>query len=830
MKIQRYYLLIVAFLCAVSGSAEPFRLYIEDLCVKLGQDCEVSVLLDNDVQEFTGFQTQIHLPIGMTLVETYDAEEDANTAFYLNDERKRCSHDLQYAQQTDGSYKLLGGGNGLHAYRGNSGTELFHFTVRVATTFSAPATIRITNTLFTDYDTKGYSFADETCNVTVNKSSVFTPGYYIITNYRDPIGGAMYDNMDNVDHDQSSYATNGLNKLKWCISSNHNPQLGTFTYDATLKGQEWATQRGLAYMVWQAIPVENHENGYYLRNLATGRYIHTIDELEAAIELTESPSEQDIYTVSITEDAMQEDAGNIYCSFANPNLFHLSGVVAGLHASDWKGSVVAWDYTASESTWAIRNVTEDELEIISKALIIEKALDALDSNTETLFSIDGFTPASSEELNEWVNVAAVDGLVTQSTQITSNTSDPTEGANMGYLLDGNTYTFWHSNWHSTTTALHNLVVDLGKDVEEVSLKFASREFNFNGAPRVFAIYGSSDGSNWTAIGTSEVNWIETPYATSMSTTSYHSHVGWLTSPLGYRYMKLEVEHAGGIEGEYLDYTSSNNLYFNLSELRAYEGKPWKTIAINSIAAPALKTATEELIAQAQEELAKGNLTPETLAALNAATDNLKYAVENRVNTLRDDADYDGTEAKRVNIDYIRNFTSTDWDPLYIPFSMSYEEWADDFEIAAINNVRHDDTNGDGLLDRISIEARMVKSGKLQPNRPYIIRAKSIGTKTLHAAETLLTPAEQNSIDCSTVDTKFVFTGSYENIAASELTEYGCKVLSGGIVVPANLPLNPYRWYITTEEKGSGIKGDMNDDGRISIVDVNILVNVLAGKN
>lgn len=204
-------------------------------------------------------------------------------------------------------------------------------------------------------------------------------------------------------------------------------------------------------------------------------------------------------------------------------------------------------------------------------------------------------------------------------------------------------------------------------------------------------------------------------------------------------------------------------------------------------------------------------------------------MENRVNTLQDDTNYTGTEAKRVNVDYIRNFNSTNWEALYIPFSMNYAEWANDFEIAAINNIRHEDTNGDGIFDRVSIEARMVKSGNLLPNRPYLIRTNTPGKKTLHAADALLTPAEQTSIDCSTVDTKFVFTGSYESIAASDLKEYDCKVLSEGFVVPANTSINPYRWYITTEEKGSSLKGDMNGDGKISIVDVTLLVDVLKGK-
>ena len=51
-----------------------------------------------------------------------------------------------------------------------------------------------------------------------------------------------------------------------------------------------------------------------------------------------------------------------------------------------------------------------------------------------------------------------------------------------------------------------------------------------------------------------------------------------------------------------------------------------------------------------------------------------------------------------DITYTRTFNNTSWQSLYIPFSMTYDDWKDDFEVAFINSVRQYDNDEDGVVD------------------------------------------------------------------------------------------------------------------------------------
>ena len=52
----------------------------------------------------------------------------------------------------------------------------------------------------------------------------------------------------------------------------------------------------------------------------------------------------------------------------------------------------------------------------------------------------------------------------------------------------------------------------------------------------------------------------------------------------------------------------------------------------------------------------------------------------------------------VDIYYTRYF-STNWEAIYLPFSLKYEDWKDDFEVARINGIHQYDDNEDGDIDR-----------------------------------------------------------------------------------------------------------------------------------
>lgn len=149
--------------------------------------------------------------------------------------------------------------------------------------------------------------------------------------------------------------------------------------------------------------------------------------------------------------------------------------------------------------------------------------------------------------------------------------------------------------------------------------------------------------------------------------------------------------------------------------------------------------------------------------------------------------------------YTRNFSAANtWQALYVPFVMQYSDWADRFDVAAINNF-HEYTNANGETERIELEVRYVKSGKLRANIPYLIRAKEAGEQSIMLNDVTLKATASNSVACSSTERKYTFTGTYDAIDGLQTKDY--IFVSGGKLCKANNDadvLKPMRWYLTIE--------------------------------
>ena len=172
-------------------------------------------------------------------------------------------------------------------------------------------------------------------------------------------------------------------------------------------------------------------------------------------------------------------------------------------------------------------------------------------------------------------------------------------------------------------------------------------------------------------------------------------------------------------------------------------------------------------------------------------------------SLRDGDIYTQTStSKAKSISYTRTFNNTAWQALYIPFSMSYDDWKDDFDVACINGIRQLDKNDDGIIDETIMDVIKIKSGATAPNTPYLIKAKSNGEKTLSVSNTALYPAEEKSVDCRTTITEYTFTGTYKNIPSATMIANNYYSMGGGnlIMSDGSNDLKPYRWYMKVESR------------------------------
>ena len=164
-----------------------------------------------------------------------------------------------------------------------------------------------------------------------------------------------------------------------------------------------------------------------------------------------------------------------------------------------------------------------------------------------------------------------------------------------------------------------------------------------------------------------------------------------------------------------------------------------------------------------------------------------------------------TQIDNADVSYTRDFSKY-WEPLYIPFSLKYEDWKDDFEIAYINAVHQYDTNDDGDIDKTVLEFVKIKSGTTYPNTPYIIRAKEKGKKTLSAKYVTLYESDVNQIKCSTTAQEFIFTGNYKKVSTMDLMVYYTNkyTMHLGDINYINLitGVGAYRWYMEIKDRES----------------------------
>ena len=172
-------------------------------------------------------------------------------------------------------------------------------------------------------------------------------------------------------------------------------------------------------------------------------------------------------------------------------------------------------------------------------------------------------------------------------------------------------------------------------------------------------------------------------------------------------------------------------------------------------------------------------------------------------SLKDNEAYtQDSQVDGVDVSYTRNF-STNWEALYLPFSLNYEDWKDDFEIAYINAISQEDNNDDGKIDKTVLEFVKMTGGSTAPNTPYLIRAKKTGEKTISVENTTVYPAENNSVDCSTTTATFTFTGTYNDISSYlSLMVNTFYVIDGDKLSRATISKHPkaFQWYMTIKSR------------------------------
>ena len=197
---------------------------------------------------------------------------------------------------------------------------------------------------------------------------------------------------------------------------------------------------------------------------------------------------------------------------------------------------------------------------------------------------------------------------------------------------------------------------------------------------------------------------------------------------------------------------------------------------------------------------------------------VEIAIVNHIN-LTDGEDYtNATEQEADRITYTREFKNTQWQAWYVPFDIDYDAISDDFTAASLNAVHQYDDDEDGVFERWTLEILKLKSGEvLRANMPYMIRAKETGEHNFVVENAILYPAEENSLDCSSVRVNYTFKGNYSLMDGQVLRDNGWFAPGGGSLVTPTVGSNlkAYRWLLMPEAR-SGY-GTFYAPKRINIV-------------
>ena len=191
-------------------------------------------------------------------------------------------------------------------------------------------------------------------------------------------------------------------------------------------------------------------------------------------------------------------------------------------------------------------------------------------------------------------------------------------------------------------------------------------------------------------------------------------------------------------------------------------------------------------------------------------------------TLTDGEKFENnTEQRFSTLTYTRTLPNMLWNPLYVPFEIPVSEIIDKYEVAYVNNVNSYDHNDDGTIDDMRMEVIKIKSGTLNANYPYLIKARNEEAKnmTITLENTTLFQSVETTIDCSSVFAKHEITGIYNKRYKNELPEGAMAISMAGAWQPiaSGSYLNPFRLYMTiTARDGSPVKVEPAAMSRIRI--------------
>ena len=265
--------------------------------------------------------------------------------------------------------------------------------------------------------------------------------------------------------------------------------------------------------------------------------------------------------------------------------------------------------------------------------VIRVITESEDHVTRKTFTINLGTEQEFPADSDARDYPAADMTVTAGSEQTSGSA--TEGPKK-FAVDGNTSTYWHSNWTPTTVNDLWIAFELQKPTKLDALRYLPRPAGSkNGSVTEYKVQVSDDGTNWTDAGSG--TW----------TTDYGWKLAEFNQPVTTKHVRLKAVHT------YAD--SGNDKFMSASEIRLRKAVDTTDISGATVTVPA-KLTVDQVDADHPATFATKDVTV-TLgdATLRYGVDYLldyagNTAVGKATVTVRGIDKYSGTVAKTFTIE------------------------------------------------------------------------------------------------------------------------------------------------------------------------------------
>lgn len=155
--------------------------------------------------------------------------------------------------------------------------------------------------------------------------------------------------------------------------------------------------------------------------------------------------------------------------------------------------------------------------------------------------------------------------------------------------------------------------------------------------------------------------------------------------------------------------------------------------------------------------------------------------------------------------YTHTYATSDWEALYLPFTVSLADLGSDYDVAQINNVHEYDT--DGTDPCIVLETFAVKGAVLKLYTPYLIRRKTPAEAVMTLSDVTMKKLPlENTFSCRSTSTVFSFTGTMQQLdgnGTADRTVLEARRMTGGVLT-ANTP------YLVRSQNTGSVTIDLRD--------------------